>query len=614
MFGRTPAPRRLYFRVLIGVRQILGNDQFLLAGLAILLGMAAAVSAIGFREAIGLVQWLFYGFASERVASAAAALPWWHLVLAPTAGGLLIGLFLRYVMPGQRPQGVPHVMEACALKGGRMPLGAGLGAAFVSATSLGVGASTGREGPVVHLGATLGAQLAQRLRLSRNLSRTLLGCGVAAAVAASFNAPIAGVFFALEVVVGHYALNTFAPIVMASVTGTVVSRLYYGDFPAFVLPESLVISSFLEFPAFALLGLLCAIIAMGFMMAVTAAEDGVDRLNLPVVLRPALAGLIIGLLALEAPEILGVGYEAMDWALTGQLDFMALLALLVVKILATAICLGCHFGGGVFSPSLFIGAMAGGAFGMLATDLFPDLSSGSGAYTLVGMGAVAGAVLGAPMSTILIIFEMTGNFALAIAVMMAVVIASVLTQIVLGESLFTWQLAHRGVNLRAGRDMGLLQQIRVRDVMKDDYVAVAPTASFWQVVHALHGARFGEVFLVDDDGRLVGIITLLDVVLDDGIDASGLTAADLARDDPPVLAADDALDVAMELMDQAGESHIAVIDGAGDRRLAGFVHEHDVMLAYHRAILRARAEERGEPDSAALARRLRRQRHKPPAP
>jgi CIC family chloride channel protein len=610
MFGRVVAPRRLYFRILIGLRRILGNDQFLLAGLAILLGSAAAGAAIGFREAIAAVQTLFYGFGSERVASAAAALPWWQLIAAPTAGGLLVGLFLRYVMPGGRPQGVPHVMEACALKGGRMSLRTGLSAAAVSAASLGVGASTGREGPVVHLGAMLGGQLGQRMKLSRNLSRTLLGCGVAAAVAASFNAPIAGVFFALEVVIGHYALNTFAPIVMASVTGTVISRLYYGDFPAFILPRSLEIVSFFEFPAFALLGLVCAGIAMLFMAAVIGAETAVDRLKLPIVARPALAGLFVGLLALEAPEIIGVGYEATDWALGGELAFGTLVALLFAKIAATSLCLGCNFGGGVFSPSLFIGAMAGGAFGILATAAFPELSSGHGAYTLVGMGAVAGAVLGAPMSTILIVFEMTGNFAIAIAVMVAVVISSVLTQIVLGESLFSWQLARNGVSLKAGREMGLLQQIRVRDVMKADHVALRPDAGFDTVIQALHGARFGEVFLVDEDGRLTGVVTLLDVMPDDETDRSALVAADLARPDPPVLEAGDTLDTAMELMDQAGESHIAVVDRGEARRLVGFVHEHDVMLAYHRAILRARAEERGEPEPAIMARRLGRGRHR----
>lgn len=315
-------------------------------------------------------------------------------------------------------------------------------------------------------------------------------------------------------------------------------------------------------------------------------------------------------MALQAPEILGVGYEATDWALGGQLGFATLVALLFAKIAATSICLGCNFGGGVFSPSLFIGAMAGGAFGILATAMFPELSSGHGAYTLVGMGAVAGAVLGAPMSTILIVFEMTGNFALAIAVMVAVVISSVLTQIVLGDSLFTWQLARNGVSLRAGRETGLLQQIRVRDVMKADHTTLPPTAAFEEVVQALHGARFGEVFVVEEDGRLTGVITTLDMVPADGPDPATATAAELARPHPPVLEAGDTLDAAMELMDQAGESHIAVVEDEATRRLVGFVHEHDVMLAYHRAILRARAEERGEAEPAVTARRLRRGRHR----
>jgi len=484
-----------------------------------------------------------------------------------------------------------------------MSLRAGLGAAVVSATSLGVGASTGREGPVVHLGATLSAWLARRLRLSAALSRTLLGCGVAAAVAASFNAPIAGVFFALEVVVGHYALSAFAPIVLASVTGTVLSRLHYGNFPAFVLPESYPIASFWEFPAFALLGVVSAAVAIVFMFLVNLVEDGVERAKVPWVIRPAIGGLGVGAIAILFPHVLGVGYEATDLALREQLSLGLLVALIVAKTAATALSLGFGFGGGVFSPSLFLGAMTGGAFGLIATGVFPEFSSGHGAYTLVGMGAVAGAVLGAPISTILIVFEMTGDYALTIAVMVAVAIASVLTQEVLGRSFFTWQLERSGISLKGGREIGLLSQIRVSDVMKRDYAAIAPDAGLEEVRAKLRGARYGELFVLEDDNRLVGVLTVTDLAQqeEEAQEASSEppTARRLARANPPMLEAEEEIRQAMRLMDTAGESHLPVVDSKEARRVVGFVHEHDVVLAYQRALLQARAEERGErvPDS-----------------
>ncbi|NBC31522.1 MAG: CBS domain-containing protein, partial [Alphaproteobacteria bacterium] len=455
--------------------------------------------------------------------------------------------------------------------------------------------STGREGPVVHIGATIGAQVAEWLRMPPNMSRTLLGCGVAAAVACSFNAPIAGVFFALEVVVGHYALNAFAPIVVASVTATVVSRSYYGDFPAFILPRSYEIASIWEFPAFALLGMVSAVVAMIFMWSVIRSEDIVARLRLPLVIRPAIGGLAVGAIAIWFPEVLGVGYETTDRALSEEMSLTLLLALIAIKTAATAISLGFSFGGGVFSPSLFVGAMTGGAFGILATAAFPDLSSGYGAYTLIGMGAVAGSVLGAPMSTILILFEMTGDYAVTLALMVAVVFSSVLTQAALGKSLFTWQLARRGISLESGREKSLLRQIRVADVMKHDYARIAPDAGWAEILAKLRDAPYGELYVVDERERLKGVITVVELAQTTsrpGESETPPTAIALARPNPPALAADDELGKAIAMIDRINESHIPVVDSLAAYRIVGYIHEHDVMLAYRRALTRAQAEDR----------------------
>lgn len=571
---------------------LIRSEKIVMAGLAILLGVLGGGSAIACREGIGAVQMLFYGDWSERLASHARTLPWWHILTATTVGGLVVGGLVHWAMPGRRPQGVADVIEASALRGGRMGLRAGIVAAVISAVSLGAGASTGREGPVVHLGATLSALAASRLRLGRSMAQTLLGCGVAAAVAASFNAPIAGVFFALEVVVGSYALATFAPIVVASVTGTIISRMYFGDFPAFVLPAQPIVS-FLEFPAFALLGAMCALISVAMVWSIGLLQDRLDGWRIPLWLRPALGGLAVGGIALAFPEVLGVGYEATDTALRQGYVFTMLVALLVAKLIATVVSLGCGFGGGVFSPSLFVGAMVGGAFGLVATLVFPELSSGHGAYTIVGMGAVAGAVLGAPISTILMIFELTGDYSLTIAVMVATVISSQVMSHYYADSFFVWQLARRKISLKGGRESRALQSVRVGDTMKQDFLTVRPDAALAEIRAKLQRSRYAELFVVDAEGQLCGTITLTDLA-ENAFDTSHdneLLARDVQRVNPPALTVNDTLERAVRLMDGAGEEHIAVMDSVKAHHMVGVLHQRDVMQTYHRAIIESRPED-----------------------
>lgn len=587
--------KKLVGRPLMGLKRLVRNDQLVTSVAALVVGLAAAAGAVAFREAIGAVQWLLLGHSHELVASGARDSPWWRVMLAPVIGGLVVGGLARWLLSGGRPEGVAQVIEASALRAGRMAFWRGLAAAAVNAVSIGAGASVGREGPAVHLGATLASAVGGPLHLTRSQSRTLLGCGVASAVAASFNAPIAGVFFALEVVIGHYALPAFAPIVIASVCGTVVSRVWFGDFPAFQLGDREIVS-FLQFPAFALLGLAAAVAAIALMRLTALVERGVEALPVPRWLHPVGAGAVVGGVALWYPEILGVGYEATDDALKEHYGFGLLVTLAALKLLMTALCLGAGFGGGVFSPSLFIGAMLGGAFGIVATQPFPHLSSGHGAYTLIGMGAVAGAVLGAPISTILIVFELTSDYRLTIAVMIAVVVASLLTRVWYSPSFFADQLKRRGLDLQGGHDMAALRSLRVQDLMRRDHVAVAADAPLATLRDRLRLAPLNEVFVIDADGRLVGTVTLAelgDAAFDHGSD-NGRCAADVARRSPPVLAVSDDLQKAMRRFAEVDEGLLGVVDEPEGGRLIGCLHERDVMRAYNAALVTLRAEEHGE--------------------
>lgn len=568
------------------------NEQITLALLAVAVGALGGGGAIAFREAIQAVQWGAFGFRGELFHSLVADHPWYWILLAPAAGGLIVGLLLRYWAPDQQPTGVADVIEASALKGGRVSLTSGISGFVISAVTIGTGGSSGREGPVVHFAAALSSKAARMLHLGPALGQTILGCGVAAGVAASFNAPIAGVFFALEVVIGTYALTTFAPVVIASVTGTIVSRAYFGDYPAFIIPPS-EIASFWEFPAFALLGLVSAVVAMAFVWSVDAVRQTQDRIGLPIWFRPCIAGLFVGGIGIFFPQVMGVGYEATDQALKEELVLSMLIVLIVLKTAATAVTLGSGMGGGVFSPSLFLGAMLGGAFGLVATQFLPHLSSGHGAYTLVGMGAVAGAVLGAPISTILIVFELTGDYELTIAVMIATVISSQIMTYGMGYSYFRWQLSERGVDLTGGRERWVLRQTRVGSVMKQDAVTVQPHATLQEVRESLQQTRYAEVFVVDEEGILVGTVILRDLK-EDAFDHSHddtMRAIDVCRRDPPVVEAGDDLEEAMWFLESCREEHIAVVDSKAGRKLLGILHERDVLATYHHTVIETRQEE-----------------------
>ena len=575
-------------------QRVTRNDQLVLFFLAVVVGTAAGYGALLFRLLTAAIQVLFLGYGTEHLVSAAAAIPWWQILLAPTLGGLFIGLFTRLAFPGRLPQGVAHVMEASALRQGRMALNEGLGAAFVSAASIGCGASVGREGPIVHLGATLGSSVAKRLHLSPQVAQTLLGCGVAAAIASAFNAPIAGVFFALEVVVGHYGLGAFSPVAISSVIGTVITRIHIGPDAAFILPPQQVVS-FLEIPAFVLLGLVGAVAAIALIRGIALVQATHDRVSTPAWLRPALAGLVTGAIALQLPEVLGVGYETTDNALNNayQLPFVILLA--VAKGVATALCLGSGFGGGIFSPSLVLGAMVGSAFGLIAAGVFPDLGSDPSVYALLGMGALAACMLGAPISTVIMIFELTGDYGVTFAVMVAVAVASVACRQIYGHSYFTWQLADRGIDLQARRDHSLLRLRRLSEVMRREVVTVGPDADLEQL-KALFLHRHLPIFVVDDDGKLYGSIAFQDLA-DAAFDPAReqpATARDLVHRTPVALVPEDDLETALRLCEMNDEEHMPVVDNGQDMRVIGEVRYQDLVLAYNRALLAARAAERGE--------------------
>ncbi|MEM6617703.1 MAG: chloride channel protein [Pseudomonadota bacterium] len=444
-----------------------GTLQFWGLGLAI--GVAGGFATVLFRIGIAELQLFLYGETDKQMASFASTLPWFWVLMIPICGGLAVGFILHRFTNDGRPRGVAHVIEAAALTEGRVEGKAGLASALGSFITLSTGGSTGREGPVVHLAAVISSKISRVLRADGVTSRDLLGCAVASAVAASFNAPIAGTIFAMEVVLRHYAVHAFGPVVLAAVTGALISRLNFGDITEFTLAAQ-TLEFYVELPAFVLLGLVCGVVAVVMMRAIFWTETLADTvclsLRVPPWLRPGLAGAALGAIAIVFPHIIGVGYETTSNALTGSLTFQVAILFAAVKVAAVAITVAGRMGGGVFSPALMIGALTGLSFGLVATSIFPTVSGAQTLYALAGMGAVAAAVLGAPISTSLIVFEMTGDWQTGFAVMVAVAVSTSLASKFVARSFFLEQLERRDVHLAAGPQAYLLATIPVSDLMR----------------------------------------------------------------------------------------------------------------------------------------------------
>ncbi|MEL6509797.1 MAG: chloride channel protein [Pseudomonadota bacterium] len=465
-----------------------GPSQIQFWFIALVIGIAAGFAALFFRKGIIWLQGTLYDTDDpSHIHSFAVNLPWYWVLLIPVCGGLVVGLILHWFTPDGRVRSVADVIEGAALHDGRVEKRAGLASALASMITLSSGGSSGREGPVVHLAGVVSSYVSNLIRADGITGRDLLGCAVAAAVSASFNAPIAGALFALEVVLRHFAVHAFAPIVIASVAGTIINRLEFGDVTEFVLPVSNNLDFYIELPAFLLLGLTSGLIAVVLMRAIFWTEDMgsylQEKLSVPRYLRPAFAGLLLGIMAIWFPHIIGVGYETTSLALTGELVFHEAMVFAILKVAAVAITMGGRMGGGVFSPSLMVGALAGLAFGIVATGIFPDISGSETLYALAGMGAVAAAVLGAPISTTLIVFELTGDWQTGLAVMVAVSLSTALASRLVDRSFFLTQLERRNIHLAAGPQAYLLAMFTVAKVMrKKDHPRAAKDEACWELV------------------------------------------------------------------------------------------------------------------------------------
>lgn len=563
-----------------------GNEHIILSVIAVFIGLLVGYGAILFRILIDMFQFFFMGSGHEGVVGILQSLPWWQILLMPALGGLIVGPLVHFVFPGSRGHGVPEVIASVALHGGKMHLRDGLGKMIACSLSIGCGGSVGREGPVVHLGATLASVLGRHFNMSTRRMRTMVGCGAAAGIAASFNAPIAGVMFALEVILADYALATFSPIVLSAVIATVIARMNLGDFPAFIVPHYTLVSVW-EIPAYVGLGLLCGLTGILFMFTLFKSEDLIAKIAIPRYIKPVFGGLALGGIALVFPQVMGVGYDTMNQALLGEMGGILMLTLVLVKILATSLTLGSGFSGGVFTPSLFLGAMVGGGFGTYAHAFFPSLSAESGAYALVGMGAMAASVLGAPIASILILFELTGDYRIMLALMVSSIVATLLINQIYRDSVYSRVLRRHNINLWAGRESGLLSHISVSSIMRRNCERVLDTMSIRQFREKIRKSKDENYLVVDGDGKLKGIISFQDVrgvAFEEGLEDLVLIR-DITIQELVTVTPDQNLYDAFRRMGSNNVEQLPVVSAQNPQKVVGVITDHDVVRAYNKALM-----------------------------
>jgi CIC family chloride channel protein len=555
---------------------------------ATVVGGGAGLGAVFFRWLIKTVQTLAYGELGSSLQNISPL----YLLIIPAIGGAIYGPLIYRFAREAKGHGVPEVMEAVALHGGRIRPRVAVIKSLASAICIGTGGSIGREGPIAQIGSALGSTLGQLLHLSDERVRNLVACGAAGGIAATFNAPIAGSIFALEVILGRLEVTYFGAVVISSVTAVAVAHFFHEGTFAFAVPQYALISAW-ELILYALLGVLAAIGAVSFTRLLYASEDLWDHVPLPEFIKPIGGGLLlgtIGLLTFKAadgfPRVFGVGYGSIGETLFGRLGLEVVLGLFIFKMLATVLTLGAGGSGGIFAPSLFMGAMMGTFFGQIAHHLFPSVTAPAGAYAMVGMAAFFSGAAHAPVTAILILFEMTGDYRIILPLMLATVISTLVSRMLSRDSIYTLKLTRRGVRLEQGRDIDIMQGVTVAEAMSTDVEKIPLNLPLNLLADKFSQTHKHGFAVVDESGDLAGVVSIRDLeqALAEG-PIDGRTVADIATTEGLLTCLpDEPMWKALCTMGPRDVSQLPVLNQKRSRRLIGLLRRRDIIQAYNNAI------------------------------
>ncbi len=570
------------------------SDNTFMAVLAAAIGLMAGLGNYAFRKLIDLVHWavIEQGSTLFHISFDHWSLSRLLVVLFPLAAGVLMipfGIFFAKDMKF----GFSKFLALVNLRGGKLTARTIFTRGVASAITLGCGGSAGQEGPIAQIGGAIGSQFGQLFKMSGDRLKVLVACGSAAGIAATFNAPIAGVFFAQEIVLlSSFELTSFTSIVIASGMGTVVSRALLGNSPVLAVPHYSVSSPY-ELVFYVLLGIVIGGLAVLFINSHYRVKDLLAALPVPAMAKPIVGGALVGLIGIAFPQVFGNGYDFMQTVLHGDGVWYFLAALIVFKSLATSITLGSGLPGGLFAPSLYIGAVTGGAFGALAHLLFPHLVPSPGAYALVGMGAFLSAATHSPMTAIFLLFEITASYRIIIPIMLTCVIGTAISRHLKKDSLETVELAREGIDLEAGKERNIMKSLKVGEVMTRDPEAIPENMTLRQFTQFIASTRHTNFPLVNRIGELTGILSVQDfmgVVFErDLMDL--VVIKELATLKVITVLEDDDLDGAMQKIGYRNIEQLPVVDRKTGRKLVGIISRRDMVSAYNRALMARTLEE-----------------------
>lgn len=585
----------LRLKKLFGYNKIIDNNDVNIIITSVITGILCGGLAILFRETLELI--INFSFNSDyyNLSNSAKKLSFIQIIIVTSTGGLLVGLIGYFFMPVNRSQGMTEVIETALKKDYKISLRTTIGSFFINVITLGTGGATGRAGPIVHLASGVSSLIFDKLKIQGRDRKILLGCAAASAVSSTFSAPIAGVFFASELITGSYAASQFLPVVLASISGAFLSNIFYGSNTAFTIVDYQELSMY-ELPFFILLGILIAFLINLFIYGINTVYNFAREKKIPVFLCPAIGGLCVGIIACFLPQIMGDGYFTTNQSLAGNLPFYLLIMLIIAKLLATILTIGFGGGGGVFSPSLFIGAMIGGAFGVIVVNIMFYFNISSDVsyvmYSVAGMGSFAGGLLGAPISTVFMIFELTNNYILTLAVMISTFTTIRTMQNINVPTFFNWQLKNRGINLGGSIENIAMRNILVKDIMRYDFTSVNKDESLSIVRDKLRQKKLGDIFVTDDENLLLGDICVYSMAdkafnTDDDINSRAIDVADLNTIRVNLI---DNLEQILPIYRENSKSVVAVVDDKG--KLVGILNQNDVLIAYKNIIIDTRRSER----------------------
>ena len=576
--------RFLRNKLLASFRRYKLSDQTFLIVVAVIVGFLGGLGSIFFERMVEAGWHFFFEIIPNLLGN-----PKWLVILIPAFGAFFLAPLIYFFPEEAKSDGVPATMEAVALKGGIIKVRTFSTRMLASAITLGSGGSAGKEGPIIQIGASIGSAVGQFFKVSGERMRVLVGCGAAAGLASIFNAPIAGVLFALEVVLGEFNLHSFSPIVISSVVATAVSRAWLIHGSAIKLtPYTLF--SYWEIAFYAILGIAAGVVSVAFTKSLHGVERFFEhRAPIKTHWKPILGGLAVGVMGFFYPQILGCAYTPITHAIQGDFIWQTLLALLVLKIIGTSFTLGSGGSGGILYPCLFMGATLGAMLGHVFNLLAPGIAPAAGGYALVGMGAVLGAAVQAPMAAIMMGFELTNSYTVILPLMTSCVIATVVHRRLMRHSIYAQSLVDRGIDISAAREMGVLTTLTVRDVMNREVPTIPGNMPYSEVVQLCLKGQGNYLYTIDDDENLEGVISFQDIkefVYDDQL--NGLVfARDMANRDIVYVTPDETLASSLNKFSYIAMEELPVVaSDDGFRRLLGIITRSELMNIYRKEMLK----------------------------